>query len=161
MPPLLETTSSSEGVTITPQQIVDMPLNGRNYLDLMQLVPAWPSPAKPISIATTPRPFLASVPTTLASSSMVCLTRTNSMAVLRAIQSGHHRRIPSHHHCYKAEFGHASGGVVNVITKSGSNEFMAWFRLPSKQRVRQFRHFGNSVPSSCADYDLAGVRHGS
>src|SRR5207245_3348422 len=37
--PLLETTSSSEGATITPRQIVDMPLNGRNYLDLMQLVP--------------------------------------------------------------------------------------------------------------------------
>src|SRR5260370_2117923 len=38
-PPLLETSSSSEGVTIHPQQIVDMPSNGRNYLDLMQLVP--------------------------------------------------------------------------------------------------------------------------
>src|SRR5260370_12350290 len=38
-PPLLETSSSSEGVTITPQQIVDMPINGRNYLDLMHIVP--------------------------------------------------------------------------------------------------------------------------
>src|SRR5689334_22182888 len=37
--PLLETTSSSEGTTIVPRQIVDMPLNGRDYLDLMQLVP--------------------------------------------------------------------------------------------------------------------------
>jgi len=37
--PLLETTSSSEGTTIAPRQIVDMPINGRNYLDLMQLVP--------------------------------------------------------------------------------------------------------------------------
>jgi len=37
--PLLETTTSSTGSTITPQQIQDMPLNGRNYLDLLQLVP--------------------------------------------------------------------------------------------------------------------------
>jgi hypothetical protein len=37
--PLLETTSSSTGSTITPQQIQDMPINGRNYLDLLQLVP--------------------------------------------------------------------------------------------------------------------------
>jgi hypothetical protein len=36
---LLETSSSSEGSTIVPQQIEQMPLNGRNYLDLMQLVP--------------------------------------------------------------------------------------------------------------------------
>src|SRR5258708_11321852 len=37
--PLLETTASSTGTTITPQQIEDMPINGRNYLDLLQLVP--------------------------------------------------------------------------------------------------------------------------
>ena len=37
--PLLETSASSTGSTITPQQIEDMPINGRNYLDLLQLVP--------------------------------------------------------------------------------------------------------------------------
>jgi len=37
--PLLETTASSQGATIVPSQIVNMPINGRNYLDLMQLVP--------------------------------------------------------------------------------------------------------------------------
>jgi len=37
--PLLETSSSSTGKTILPQEIVDMPINGRNYLDLLQLVP--------------------------------------------------------------------------------------------------------------------------
>src|SRR5262249_13844090 len=37
--PLLDTNSSSSGATIMPQQIVDMPINGRNYLDLLQLVP--------------------------------------------------------------------------------------------------------------------------
>jgi len=37
--PLIDTNSSSTGATVTPRQIEDMPLNGRNYLDLMQLVP--------------------------------------------------------------------------------------------------------------------------
>jgi len=37
--PLLETTSSSEGATVLPEQIENMPINGRNYLDLLQLVP--------------------------------------------------------------------------------------------------------------------------
>jgi hypothetical protein len=37
--PLLDTTSSSTGATIVPQEIENMPLNGRNYLDLLQLVP--------------------------------------------------------------------------------------------------------------------------
>ena len=36
---LLNPTSSATGATVTPQQIREMPTNGRNYLDLMQLVP--------------------------------------------------------------------------------------------------------------------------
>jgi hypothetical protein len=39
MPPLLETGNSSTGSTILPSQVESMPLNGRNYLDLLQLVP--------------------------------------------------------------------------------------------------------------------------
>jgi len=38
---LLTPTTPSTGATITPQQIREMPTNGRNYLDLMQLVPVW------------------------------------------------------------------------------------------------------------------------
>ena len=38
-PPVLEAAISSSGATILPQQIEQMPINGRNYLDLMQLVP--------------------------------------------------------------------------------------------------------------------------
>src|SRR5262245_34823856 len=38
-PPLLESGTSSTGSTILPKQVESMPLNGRNYLDLLQLVP--------------------------------------------------------------------------------------------------------------------------
>src|SRR4029079_13699817 len=36
---------------------------------------------------------------------------------------------------YNAEYGRATGGVVNVVTKSGSNEFHggAWFTRPSRE----------------------------
>ena len=37
--PLLETQSSAQSTTIMPRDITDIPINGRNYLDLMQLVP--------------------------------------------------------------------------------------------------------------------------
>src|SRR6185436_4285108 len=36
---LLDPTASSTGSTVTPRQIVDLPVNGRDYLDLLQLVP--------------------------------------------------------------------------------------------------------------------------
>jgi Carboxypeptidase regulatory-like domain len=37
--PLLETQSSAQSTTIMPRDITGIPINGRNYLDLMQVVP--------------------------------------------------------------------------------------------------------------------------
>ena len=36
---MIDATTSATGATITPRQITELPVNGRNYLDLMQLVP--------------------------------------------------------------------------------------------------------------------------
>src|SRR5690606_20172511 len=36
---LIDTTVSQTGATVTPRQIVELPVNGRDYLDLLQLVP--------------------------------------------------------------------------------------------------------------------------
>ena len=52
---LLNPTSASTGATITPQQIRLMPTNGRNYLDLMQLVPGLLLAGDPTSEVITPR----------------------------------------------------------------------------------------------------------
>ncbi len=119
-PPLLETSSSSEGVTITPQQIVDMPINGRNYLDLMQLVPG------------------------------VAINRQadqDTIAEFQVLTTG-----------YKAEFGHASGGVVNVITKSGSNDIHGLASAYHRNNAFDSSDIsGKSVPYLLRwDYDLAG-----
>ena len=36
---LIDSTSSATGTTVIPRQITEFPVNGRNYLDLLQLVP--------------------------------------------------------------------------------------------------------------------------
>jgi Carboxypeptidase regulatory-like domain len=62
--PLLETASSSSGATILPQQIEQMPINGRNYLDLLQLVPGVAInrlPAHQVRRPGVPRPHLQHV----------------------------------------------------------------------------------------------------
>ena len=120
--PLLETQTSSQGVTIVPQQIVDMPINGRNYLDLLQLVPgvALNRQADQGSDNAVPvlgergnnTNFLIDGLNNRDDLNGGAATQFNqeTIAEFQVITAG-----------YKAEFGNASGGVVNVITKSGAN----------------------------------------
>ena len=121
--PLLDTTTSSTGATILPQQIEDMPINGRNYLDLLQLVPgvAINRQADVNSDNTTPvlgerannTGFLIDgLPNeNEVSGGPAAQFNQDTIAEFQVITTG-----------YKAEFGHSSGGIVNVITKSGANK---------------------------------------
>ena len=121
--PLLETSSSSEGSTVMPQEIENMPINGRNYLDLLQLVPGVAIFRQQDVGSDNATPVLGERGNNtgflidgLPNSSefaggAASQFNQDTIAEFQVITTG-----------YKAEFGHASGGVVNVITKSGSND---------------------------------------
>lgn len=122
--PLLETAASSTGSTITPQQIEDMPINGRNYLDLLQLVPgvALNRQADPSGDNATPILGERGGNTLYLIDGLPNRDNFNggpsaqfnqdSILEFQVITGG-----------YKAEFGHASGGVVNVVTRGGTNDW--------------------------------------
>ena len=122
--PLLETTASSSGTTITPQQIEDMPINGRNYLDLLQLVPgvALNRQSDPTSDNATPILGERGGNTLYLIDGLPNRDNFNggpsaqfnqdSILEFQVVTGG-----------YKAEFGHASGGVVNVVTRGGTNDW--------------------------------------
>jgi len=158
--PLLETSSSSEGSTIVPQQIEQMPLNGRNYLDLMQLVPGVAINRQADTHDDNATPVLGERANNTGflidglsnqnelSGGPAAQFNQDTIAEFQVITAG-----------YKAEFGHASGGVVNVITKSGSNDIhglaSAYYRssafdsanIPGTSNVPYLLRW---------DYDLAG-----
>jgi hypothetical protein len=122
--PLIEPTASSTGGTITPSQISNMPLNGRNYLDLMQLVPgvAVNRQADAGSDAATPVLgeragnalfMIDGMPNTdQMNGGAAAQFNEDSIMEFQVITAG-----------YKAEFGHGSGGVINVVSKSGTNQW--------------------------------------
>lgn len=158
--PLLETTSSSEGTTIVPSQIVDMPLNGRNYLDLMQLVPgvAINRQADTHDDNTTPVLGERANNTGFLIDGLSNQNELNggpasqfnqdTIAEFQVLTTG-----------YKAEFGHASGGVVNVITKSGTNSPHGLASVYHRNSAFDSSDIPNnsSVPYLLRwDYDLAG-----
>ncbi len=121
--PLLDTTSSSSGATIVPQEIENMPLNGRNYLDLLQLVPGVAINRQADLNSDNATPILGERANNTGflidglpnenqlSGGPASQFNQDTIAEFQVITTG-----------YKAEFGHSSGGVVNVITKSGSND---------------------------------------
>src|SRR5215510_598935 len=121
---LLEPTASSIGGTVTPRQIVDLPVNGRNYLDLLQLIPGVTinRQADPGSDNATPvlgerggntnflidgQPNKDTV-----NGGPAAQFNQETIAEFQVLTTG-----------YKAEFGQASGAAVNVITKSGGKDF--------------------------------------
>jgi len=122
--PLLETTASSTGSTITPQQIEEMPINGRNYLDLLQLVPGVALNRQNDPAGDNSSPILGE----RGGNALFLIDglpnqdnfnggpsaqfNQDSILEFQVITAG-----------YKAEFGHASGGIVNVVTRSGTNDW--------------------------------------
>ena len=143
----LETTASSTGATITPRQIEDIPINGRNYLDLMQLVPgvAINRQANTGSDASTPilgerggnADFLIDGLPNNDYLNGGAAAQFNQDAILefQVITSS-----------YKAEFGHASGGVINVVSRSGSNDVHGLVSFFHRNSV--FDSSDNSLPKA-------------
>jgi carboxypeptidase family protein/TonB-dependent receptor-like protein len=122
--PLLETTSSSTGSTITPQQIQDMPINGRNYLDLLQLVPG-------VSLNRQNDPAGDNSTPILGERGGNALYLIDGMPNRDNFNGGPSAQFNQDSIMefqvvtggYKAEFGHASGGIVNVVTRGGTNDW--------------------------------------
>ncbi|HYV06174.1 MAG TPA: TonB-dependent receptor, partial [Blastocatellia bacterium] len=121
---LLEPNASSTGQTIAPQQIVGLPTNGRNYLDLLQLVPgvAINRQADPGNDNSTPVLGERS-----GNNNFLIDGHPNKDTVNGGPAAQFNQETISEFQVlttgYKAEFGQASGAIVNVITKTGGNGF--------------------------------------
>ena len=130
---LLETDTSDRGETIQGNEAVTLPLNGRSYADLAQLVPG----VRRSLIAT-----VASVPPRDASYNVNGLTSMDNNFTLDGIDNNAYQEanqgysneavIPSPDALqefkvqtdnYSAEYGRAGGAIVNATTRSGGNMF--------------------------------------
>jgi hypothetical protein len=129
--PMIETVRTQVTETIRPAEINQLPLNGRNYLDLALLVPGVSPtntgsnqrfaetsaiPGQGISIAGQRNLYNSFVVDGLsANDDAADLTGTYySEEVINQFQVITSGGI--------AEFGRTSGGIVNIITKSGTND---------------------------------------
>jgi hypothetical protein len=124
--PLLNTESSSIGHVIENQRVVDLPLNGRRFMELAFLLPA--------THASAPGHFNAILQDMAVSSAGGRPTNNNFtldgvantsvncgyFSVSPSVDSVQEFKIQTSN--YSAEFGNTAGAVINVATKSGTNE---------------------------------------
>lgn len=120
---LIDSTSAASGTTITPQQIKELPVNGRNYLDLLQLVPGVVVNRQADIGSDNSTPVLGE---RSGNNSFLIDGQPNKNTVTGGAASQFNQETIAEFQVlttgYKAEFGQASGAIVNVITRSGTNE---------------------------------------
>jgi len=118
----VETMSPVIGMSVTSAQIANMPLNGRNTLDLAMLKPGViPSTAGgttgSFSVAGARQDSVTylldgGINTNLLSNGYVLNPNPDMVEEFKILTS-----------TYNAEYGRNAGGIVSVVTKSGSNQF--------------------------------------
>jgi len=126
-PPLLETTDPSQGQVIDNKKIVDLPLNGRDFLTLAALS----SGAFPVTGQKSSTGFSANGLRTELNNYMLdgldnnmhqmAYTGGQAQAVEPSVDAIQEFKVQTN--AYSAEFGNNMGGVVNVTLKSGANQF--------------------------------------
>src|SRR6202040_1787950 len=141
----LETSTSELGVAIVRQEINDLPLNGRNFTQLLALAPGVSTVnvsqnstggfgSNPIGTFTFP-----SVNGQTNRSNLFMLDGVNNQgslastyAVAPIVDDIQEFKVQSHND--DASFGGVLGGVVNVVTKSGTSRYhgSAWEFLRNK-----------------------------
>ncbi len=121
---LLNPTSSATGATVTPQQIREMPTNGRNYLDLMQLVPGVVVNRQANVGSDNSTPVLGE---RAGNNNFLIDGQPNKDTVTGGAASQFNQETIAEFQLltagFRAEFGQASGAIVNVITRSGTNDY--------------------------------------
>src|SRR5215211_1477827 len=121
---LLNPTTASTGATVTPQQIREMPTNGRNYLDLMQLVPGVVVNRQANTGSDNSTPVLGE---RAGNNNFLIDGQPNKDNVTGGAASQFNQETIAEFQVltagFRAEFGQASGAIVNVITRSGTNDY--------------------------------------
>ena len=125
----LETESANMGTVIEQRQVTDLPLNGRNYTQLLLLAPGVvpfntnrPAPSLgagglvPSVNGQRNRSNLFYVDGMYASDPMF-----QSFTISPSVDDIQEFKLQTH--VDAAEFGQAAGAVVNVVTKSGTDQF--------------------------------------
>ena len=162
----VETTNSTLGQVITTEQVADLPLNGRNFVQLATLTPGTTQETNPNSFfngapsseVSARGSFSLSVGGSRAQSTDWLLDNNDNdeltsggISVVPTIDSIQEFKVLTYN--YSAEYGTRAGPTVLVTTKSGSNKFHGnlYEYLRNTKMDAAYYCFVNCTSASAAD----------
>jgi outer membrane receptor protein involved in Fe transport len=152
---VVDTVSSTLGQSVTSRPIVDLPLNGRNVLDLALLQPGVTETNDDSSAAgnfsvgggrTDSVTYLldGGMNNNLLNNGVVFTPNPDTVAEFRVLQNN-----------YSAEYGRNGGGIISVVTKSGTNQVHGTvFDYLRNDAFNANRYFNKIDPATFAPRDV-------
>jgi hypothetical protein len=153
----VETANPTLGQVITSEEVADLPLNGRNFVQLATLTPGTTASTSPVSFfngaasseASTRGSFSLSVGGSREQSTDWLLDGNDNnqldeggIAIFSSIDDIQEFKVLTYN--YSAEYGERAGPTVLVTTKSGSNQFhgslFEFFRNTALDADQYFTH---------------------
>jgi hypothetical protein len=122
-PSLLQTADSTVGTVINNQQIEDLPLNGRDYLQLAALSSGTIASTEGVSIGGQAGTQVAFLLDGQDNNNQEILTTHSGQKEIIKPSPDAIQEFKVVTNSYSAEFGRSSSGVVSVALKSGTNQF--------------------------------------
>ena len=155
----VETTTPTLGQVITSEQVADLPLNGRNFVQLATLTPGTTASTSPVSFftnaasseAATRGAFSLSVGGSREQETDWLLDGNDNnqldeggIAIFSSIDDIQEFKVFTYN--YTAEYGERAGPTVLVTTKSGSNQFHgSLFEFFRNTKLDAAPYFGTSA----------------
>jgi hypothetical protein len=158
-PTLLQTQTAETGTVIGTADILDLPLEGRQFYDLTALVPGVaPAPGNMNSFnfsVNGEREFANSIQLDGIESTT---NRTQDITVTPSVDSIQEFKVATS--SYNAEFGNAGGGIVSIQTKSGTNHIHGSayeFYRPAFLAAETYSFAGGGTPSNLQQNNYGGT----
>ena len=165
--PVVETTRSSVAATVNETMIENLPVNGRNFIDFAVTTPGVSKDSRfgDISFAGL-RGTLNSLVVDGADNNNTffgqSLGRTGDRTAYQFSQDAV-KEFQINTNAYSAEYGRAGGAVINVVTKSGSNDFdgsLFYFFRDRSLRAKDYIEELNNRDKGPYGFDQYGISLG-
>jgi hypothetical protein len=161
--PVVDPSQTAVQAVVGQQQIDSLPINGRNFISFSVITPGVVPDRTPQQGASATSGLSFTGQRARSNNIMVDGLDNNDPTVgaVRAVFSQEAiLEFQVLTDSYSAEFGKASGGVVNIVTKSGTNEFHGnaffYFRdksLNAKSYFEKYDIYGNPINAEKAPYN--------